>query len=161
MSRPKSAKTTTSPPAAAAAPSAARRRAPGVRPAVRMMKIGARPRGSMMTSSVMKASANTRQFIPSAYRPAGIRWKEMAKQTEDLLWKLAESDEVEIETRHDAKSPLHRVTIWIVPSEDGVYIRSYKGKKGRWYQEAIANPAGAIRVGRRRATARVEPERNR
>jgi len=84
----------------------------------------------------------------------------MAKQTEDLLWKLAESDEVEIETRHDAKSPLHRVTIWIVPSEDGVYIRSYKGKKGRWYQEAIANPAVAIRVGRRKATARVEPERN-
>ncbi|TMF16006.1 MAG: DUF2255 family protein, partial [Chloroflexi bacterium] len=76
----------------------------------------------------------------------------MAKQTEDLLWKLAESDEVEIETRHDAKSPLHRVTIWIVPSEDGVYIRSYKGKKGRWYQEAIANPAVAIRVGRRKAT---------
>src|SRR5438552_1881129 len=160
MSRPKSAKTTTSPPAAAAASSAARRRAPGVRPAVRLMKIGALPRGSMMTSSVMKASANARQFIPSAYRPAGIRWKEMAKKTEDLLWKLAESDEVEIETRRDAKSPLHRTTIWTAPTEYGVYIRSYKGKKGRWYQEAIANPRVTIRVGRRKATARAEPEHN-
>ena len=86
--------------------------------------------------------------------------EKMAKKTEDLLWKLAESDEVEIETRRDAKSPLHRTTIWIAPTEYGVYIRSYKGKKGRWYQEAIANPRVTIRVGRRKATARAEPERN-
>jgi hypothetical protein len=84
----------------------------------------------------------------------------MAKKAEDLLWKLAESDEVEIETRRDAKSPLHRVTIWIVPTEYGVYVRSYKGKKGRWYQEALANPLVTIRVGRRKVTARVEPEHN-
>ena len=84
----------------------------------------------------------------------------MAKKTEDLLWKLAESDEVEIETRRDPKSPLHRTTIWIVPTEDGVYVRSYKGKKGRWYQEAIANPLVTIRVGRSRVKARVEPEHN-
>jgi hypothetical protein len=30
------------------------------------MKIGALPSGSMMTSSVVKASANARQFMPSA-----------------------------------------------------------------------------------------------
>ena len=84
----------------------------------------------------------------------------MAKKSEDLLWKLAESDEVEIETRRDAKSPVHRTIIWIVPTEYGVYIRSYKGKKGRWYQEAIANPVVTIRVGRRKAKARVEPEHN-
>ena len=76
----------------------------------------------------------------------------MAKKAEDLLWKLAESDEVEIETRRDAKSPLHRVTIWIVPTEYGVYVRSYKGKKGRWYQEALANPLVTIRVGRRKVS---------
>ena len=84
----------------------------------------------------------------------------MAKKTEDLLWKLAESDEVEIETRRDPKSPLHRTIIWIVPTEDGVYVRSYKGKKGRWYQEAIANPLVTIRVGRRKVTARAELEHN-
>jgi hypothetical protein len=84
----------------------------------------------------------------------------MAKTSEDLLWKLAESDEVQIETRRDAKSPLHRITIWIVPTEYGVYIRSYKGRKGRWYQEALAKPLVTIRVGRRKVTARVEPEHN-
>ena len=84
----------------------------------------------------------------------------MVKKAEELLWTIAESDEVEIETRRDPKSPLHRTTIWIVPTEYGVYVRSYKGKKGRWYQEALANPLVAIRVGRRKVAARAEPERN-
>ena len=84
----------------------------------------------------------------------------MAKTDEDLLWKLAESDEIDIETRRDPKSPLHRTTIWVVPTKDGVYIRSYKGKKGRWYQAAVANPHVTIRVGRKKLAARVEPETN-
>jgi hypothetical protein len=86
--------------------------------------------------------------------------KTAAKRAEDLLWKIAESDEVEIETRHDPKSPLHRVTIWIVPTEYGVYVRSYKGKKGRWYQEALANPLVTVRLGRRKVIARAESEKN-
>ena len=86
--------------------------------------------------------------------------KGAAKPREDLLWKIAESDEVEIETRHDAKSPLHRVTIWIAPTEYGVYVRSYKGKRGRWYQEALANPLVSMRLGRRKVAARTEPEKN-
>lgn len=85
----------------------------------------------------------------------------MARKGEVLLWKLAESDEVEIETRRDAKSPVHRTTIWIVPTEDGIYVRTYKGKRSRWYQEALANPNVSIRVGRRRASARAEHEGSR
>ena len=86
--------------------------------------------------------------------------KSAVKRAEDLLWKIAESDEVEIETRGDPKSPLHRVTIWIVPTEYGVYVRSFKGKKGRWYQEALANPLVIIRLSRRKVSVRAEPERN-
>jgi len=86
--------------------------------------------------------------------------KRAAKRAEDLLWKIAESDEVEIETRRNSKSPLHRVTIWIVPTEYGVYVRSYKGKRGRWYQEALANPIVTVRLGRRKVTVRAEPEKN-
>ena len=84
----------------------------------------------------------------------------MAAKKDDLLWKLAESDEVQIETRRDTKSPVHRTTIWIVPTKSGVYVRSFKGKKGRWYQEALANPRVTVRVGRRKVAARVDPERN-
>jgi hypothetical protein len=84
----------------------------------------------------------------------------MPATADDLLWKLAESDEVDIETRRDAKSPLHRTTIWIVPTKDGVYVRSVNGKKGRWYQEAVANPHVTVRVGQRKVAARAELERN-
>ncbi len=84
----------------------------------------------------------------------------MAKKTDALLWKLAESDEVQIETRRDSKSAVHRTTIWVVPTTNGVYVRSVKGRKGRWYQEALANPQVTISVGRRKVTARAEPERN-
>lgn len=80
--------------------------------------------------------------------------------TKGLLWKLADSDEIDIETRRDATSPLHRTTIWVVPTKDGVYVRSVNGKRGRWYQEAVANPNVTIRVGRRKTPARVEHERN-
>src|ERR1700736_4628213 len=74
---------------------------------------------------------------------------------EELLRKLAESEEIEIETRHDPKSPLHRTTIWIVPTAKGVYIRS-GSRTGRWYQEALANRSVTIRVGRRKVAARVQ-----
>ena len=84
----------------------------------------------------------------------------MAGKKEELLWKLAESDEVDIETRRDRKSPVHLTTIWIVPVQAGVYVRSFKGKKGRWYQEALANRQVTIRVGRRKVAARAEPEKN-
>jgi len=84
----------------------------------------------------------------------------MAAKKDDLLWKLAESDEVQIETRRDTKSPVHRTTIWIVPTKSGVYVRSFKGKKGRWYQESLANPRVTVRVGRRKVAARAEPEKS-
>ena len=84
----------------------------------------------------------------------------MAKATGDLVWKVVESDEVDIETRRDAKSPAHRTTIWIVATEDGVYIRSFKGKRGRWYQEALANRNVTVSAGRRKVAARVQVPRN-
>jgi hypothetical protein len=72
----------------------------------------------------------------------------MAATSTDLLRKLAESEEIEIETRRYPTSPLHRTKIWIVPTENGVYIRS-GSLTGRWYQEALANRNVTIRVGRR------------
>jgi len=77
-----------------------------------------------------------------------------------LLWKLAESDEIQIETRRDAKAPVHRTTIWIVPTKRGVYVRSVNGKRGRWYMEAVANPQVAIHLGKQKAAARAELEHN-
>ncbi len=79
----------------------------------------------------------------------------MAATSTELLRKLAENDEIEIETRRDSTSPLHRTTIWIVPTEKGVYVRSVY-VKGRWYQEALANRNVTIRAGGRTVAARVQ-----
>jgi hypothetical protein len=79
----------------------------------------------------------------------------MVATSTDLLRKLAESEEIEIETRRDSKSPLHRTPIWIVPTEKGVYVRSVY-VKGRWYQEALANRNVTIRAGGRKVAARVQ-----
>jgi hypothetical protein len=84
----------------------------------------------------------------------------VATAADEKLWKVAESDEVEIETRRDATSPSHRTIIWMVPTKDGVYIRSVKGGRGRWYREATANPWVVIHRGRERVRARVEHEKN-
>ena len=78
----------------------------------------------------------------------------MATTDQDLLRKLAQSEEIEIVTRQDPQSPLHRTTIWIVPTEKGVYVRS-GSRHGRWYREALANRNVMIRVGRRKVNARV------
>lgn len=75
---------------------------------------------------------------------------------DDTLRKLADSEEIEIETRRDGKSPVHRTTIWIVATDEGVYVRS-GSQKGRWYQEALANPNVTVRAGRRKVPARVRP----
>jgi hypothetical protein len=79
----------------------------------------------------------------------------MAKAEEGLLRKLAQAEEIEIETRHDPRSPLHRTTIWIVSTEKGVFIRS-GSRSGRWYREALANRKVVIRAGGRKVAARVQ-----
>jgi hypothetical protein len=83
----------------------------------------------------------------------------MVKAAEDLLWKLAQSEEVEIETRRELKAQHHRTTIWIVPTKKGVYVRS-GSKTGRWYREALAYRRVSIRVGRRKVVARVQAVRS-
>jgi len=65
---------------------------------------------------------------------------------------MATAEEVDIETRSRA-GETHRTIIWIVEQGGTVYIRSYKGARGRWYREAIADPEVAIHVDGRRISA--------
>jgi hypothetical protein len=60
---------------------------------------------------------------------------------------LDETDEVYIETSRDAESPEHRRIIWTVVVGDEVFVRSVRGRKGRWYQRISAHPEGALVVG--------------
>src|SRR5262249_53283539 len=59
----------------------------------------------------------------------------------DLVQALGNEEEVQIEPRSG-----HPVTIWIVVVDDLVYVRSYKGTGGRWYQTVRSNREGVLHV---------------
>jgi hypothetical protein len=75
---------------------------------------------------------------------------------ESDLAAMAAEQEVDIETRSPA-GETHRTVIWIVERGGTVYVRSYRGARGRWFQEAVADPDVAIHVDGRRVAARALP----
>ncbi len=76
----------------------------------------------------------------------------------ETLDALDRTDEVHIGTRGDTSSPGHETVIWAVVVDGGVFVRSVRGAKGRWYREASANPDVTLRVDDRRVPARAVPE---
>jgi hypothetical protein len=81
----------------------------------------------------------------------------MPKQLEEsLLNQLTSREEIEIETQ-SATGRTHRVTIWVVVVDNNMYVRSVRGRAGRWYREITANPQGAIYVDGRRLSVRAIP----
>ena len=55
--------------------------------------------------------------------------------------------EVEIETSRSPGATAHRTTIWAVVDDGEVYVRSWLGDSGRWYQEVLANPDAVLHAG--------------
>ena len=45
---------------------------------------------------------------------------------------LDEPKEVRIEPRREGDSPEHRTIIWVVVVEGEVFVRSVRGRRGRW-----------------------------
>jgi hypothetical protein len=70
-----------------------------------------------------------------------------------LLTRLDVAKEVDIETR-SAEGKAHTVTIWIVVHDRVPYVRSVRGKAGRWYRELLDRNEGLIHVGSRRVPVR-------
>ena len=70
-------------------------------------------------------------------------------ETLDLL---ARTKEVRIETSR-AGGPVHSAMSWIVVDGHDVFIRSFRGERGRWYREARAHPEIAILAGDLRIAA--------
>jgi hypothetical protein len=66
---------------------------------------------------------------------------------DEVMQLLAETEEVDIETRAGVDAPAHRVTIWVVVDGDAAYVRSVRGTRGRWYREARAYPEAVLHVG--------------
>ena len=74
----------------------------------------------------------------------------------NVLNQLTNTEEIEIETR-SATGRTHRTIIWVVVDDNDVYVRSVRGRNGRWYQEATANPDAAIHVNGQRFAVHVVP----
>ena len=71
----------------------------------------------------------------------------------ELLHRL---EEVDVETR-SAAGDVHSTIVWPLVRDGVVYLRSYKGPSGRWYREAVAEPAIALNLAGRRLAARAIP----
>jgi len=67
------------------------------------------------------------------------------------------TEEVYIETSRNADSPEHRTIIWAVVVGDAVFVRSVRGRKGRWYQRISAHLEGALLAGDTRIPVRAAP----
>jgi hypothetical protein len=76
----------------------------------------------------------------------------------DVAATLRKASTVTIETSAGPDAPVHRTVIWIVADERGrAFVRSVRGRRGRWYREIVANPSGAVFVGGRRIAVRAAP----
>ena len=73
-----------------------------------------------------------------------------------LIQRMDVAKEVDIETRSE-KGTVHRVTIWIVVVDGEVYVRSVRGKAGRWYRELLARRSAVLHIGTRGVEVRFSP----
>lgn len=58
----------------------------------------------------------------------------------DVLEVLDREREVEVETTGPDGRP-ERTVIWVVVEGDDVFVRSWRGERGRWYRSALERPA--------------------
>lgn len=65
--------------------------------------------------------------------------------SKDELRRIAETDDLHISPfREDGKTCGTLPWIWSVVVDGALYVRSYNGKSGRWYQSALKQKAGRI-----------------
>ena len=71
----------------------------------------------------------------------------MSDWTADELDKIGTTDELRIAPVLPDGSLRPYTTIWVVRVGDGLYVRSYRGQRGTWYQAVQRRPEGRIRAG--------------
>jgi len=77
----------------------------------------------------------------------------MTKFDADTLRRLRDVREPAIRTE---KHPENAVVIWVVVADDEVFVRSWRGAKGRWYRDlAAGGPATLEFAGRRLAVQAI------
>jgi hypothetical protein len=72
----------------------------------------------------------------------------------DTLRALRDMREVRIRTE---KHPKTAVVIWVVVADDEVFVRSWRGDKGRWYRDLAAGGAATLEFAGRRLAVQAVP----
>jgi hypothetical protein len=71
----------------------------------------------------------------------------VAQWTNDQLDRIGQAEEVRVESVGEDRKLGKPVTIWAVRHGDGIYVRSVRGRAGRWYRGAQETKQGRIRGG--------------
>src|SRR2546421_8283955 len=71
----------------------------------------------------------------------------MAAWTNDDLRRIAEAEELELASVRRDGTLGKPVTIWVVGVDDGLYVRSWKGRNGAWFGASQERRAGHIEAG--------------
>ncbi|MEU6655659.1 DUF2255 family protein [Streptomyces sp. NPDC046900] len=71
----------------------------------------------------------------------------MSTWTRDTLKHIAAAEELHIAPRDDDGSLRKPTTIWVVRDRDELYVRSWRGTRGAWWNTAQASHTGHISAG--------------
>ena len=66
---------------------------------------------------------------------------------------LADAEEIDLKPAGTSRA----VTIWIVRAGEDIYVRSFRGADGRWFQSFRANPRASVMYGGGDLEVRGEP----
>jgi hypothetical protein len=78
----------------------------------------------------------------------------MAKFNAETLRGLRDVQEVTIRT---VKHPKSAVVIWVMVADDEVFVRSWRGAKGRWYRDLAAGGPATLECAGRRLAVQALP----
>jgi hypothetical protein len=78
----------------------------------------------------------------------------MAKFDADTMRELRDIREVAIRTE---KHPRTAVVIWVVVTDEEVFVRSVRGRKGRWYRDLAIGGSATLEFAGRRLEVQALP----
>lgn len=76
--------------------------------------------------------------------------------TKEQLQRLSDAAEIRIEAMEGGRR--HSTIVWVVVDGDAVFVRSYLGARGRWYQRVRRDGRAVIRVDALAIPVRADPE---